>query len=255
MESQKQGTQTSLNANSGASSNSNLNYENMSKVIMDAVLKNGGAKRIISVDLETKIMTKDDFLTGERILAIGVAHLDSAGKIAYNTFVLAEETDDAEAKLLEEFGKYCMNLRPLVLAGYNISGYDFPLLCLKLKWYETHVKKKAGDAKPNLPREYWALKDALTMTYILDLMHPLRYEIGKRDNTTPKYKSLAAVLAHEAYAHLPLMRRKGIADATDTMSKGERIYNLWREKNPSFVHYLEGDVHDTLMLAREMYKF
>jgi hypothetical protein len=142
----------------------------------------------------------------------------------------------------------------LVLLGYNISGYDFPLLILKLKWLEEYFKRKSGpDAKPRYPQEYWALKDALTRTYVLDLMHPLRFAIAQSDNTTPKYKSLEDVVNHARYASLKLMRRKGILKVATSEGKGKLIYEMWKMRDPNFNLYLEGDVHDVLLLAEELY--
>ncbi len=229
-----------------------FDYEELSAATINAVKSHNAWHRVISIDLETKITKKDDFLTGERILAVGVSRRLGGG-IETKIFRLKEETDDSEIALLYETARYMQEVRPLVLLGYNISGYDFPLLCLKLKWHDDFLRKKSEGAKPVFPREYWALKDALTRTYILDLMHPLRFAIAAHDKTTAKYKSLADVVAHRLFAPLPLLRRKELASSNGTEGKGARIYELWKTANPDFEKYLEGDVNDVLLLAEELY--
>ncbi len=230
----------------------NFGYEEMSRTTIDAIKAHSAWGQVVSIDLETKITKKEDFLSGERILAVGVARRIANG-IETKTFRLSEETDEAEIALLYEAARYLQQARPLVLLGYNISGYDFPLLCLKLKWHDDFLRNKTKEGKPNFPREYWALKDALTRTYILDLMHPLRFAIAAHDSSTPKYKSLADVVSHPCYASLALMRRKNLASGNSTENKGKVIYDLWRTHDPNFERYLEGDVHDVLMLAECLY--
>ena len=227
-------------------------YEEMSKATVEAIKSHNCWHRVVSIDLETKIMKKDDFLTGERILAVGVARRLDAG-IETRMFKLKEETDEAELALLYETARYMADAHPLVLLGYNISGYDFPLLCLKLKWHDDFLRRASSGAKPVFPREYWALKDALTRTYVLDLMHPLRFAIAAHDKATAKYKSLADVVAHPRFATLPLMRRKELASSDSPEGKGARIYEMWKVKNPDFEKYLEGDVNDVLLLAECLY--
>jgi DNA polymerase elongation subunit (family B) len=227
-------------------------YEELSRSAIDAIKAHGSWHRVVSIDLETKITKKEDFLSGERILAVGMARRMASG-IESRTFTLKEETDEAEIALLYEAARYLQEARPLVLLGYNISGYDFPLLCLKLKWHDDLLRNRSTDGKPVFPREYWALKDALTRTYILDLMHPLRFEIARHDKATPKYKSLADVVDHQCYASLPLMRRKQLASSSSQEGKGARIYSMWKAKDPDFERYLEGDVHDVLVLAECLY--
>jgi len=234
---------------------SNFGYEELSRAAVDAIKAHNCWHRVVSIDLETKIMRKEDFLSGERILAVGVARRNDSG-IETRIFKLKEETDEAEIALLYETARFMQAVRPLVLMGYNISGYDFPLLCLKLKWHDDLLRAKAAgtpDKKPVYPREYWALKDALTRAYVLDMMHPLRFAIAAHDKTTAKYKSLEDVVNHACYGALPLMRRKQLASADGKEGKGARIYEMWKTGNPDFEKYLEGDAHDVLALAECMY--
>ena len=230
-----------------------FDYNEFTAAAVEAVRSHHAWHRAVSIDLETKIEKKTDFLTGERLLAIGLARR-AGPEVEIRTFTLKDESDDAEIELLYEAARWLAPVRPLILLGYNIAGYDYPLLNMKLKWHDDLLRAQAPEGeKPHFPREYWALKDALTRAYVLDMMHPLRYAIAEHDNATPKYKSLADVVSHARFEKVALMRRKQLAQGTDSENKGKVIYDLWKSRNPDFERYLEGDVHDVLLLAEEMY--
>jgi len=230
-----------------------LDYGDFAGAVVDIVKRAGAWHRVVSIDLETKIEKKTDFLTGERLLAMGVARRTGSG-VEVKTFTLKDESDEAEIELLYEAARHLAPVRPLILLGYNIAGYDYPLLNMKLKWHDDLLRASVPDGeKPHFPREYWALKDALTRAYVLDMMHPLRYAIAEHDKTTAKYKPLSDVVSHARFEKVALMRRKQLAAGTDTEHKGKVIYDLWRTHNPDFERYLEGDVHDVLLLAEELF--
>ena len=232
-----------------------LGYDELASSLVETIRSRGEWHRVVSIDLETKIEKKTDFLTGERLLAIGLARRAGAD-VEIRTFRLKDESDDAEIELLYEAARWLAPVKPLLLLGYNIAGYDYPLMSMKLKWHDDLLRARMPEGsgqKPVFPREYWALKDALTRAFVLDMMHPLRFAIAQHDNATPKYKSLADVVAHARFEKLALMRRKQLAQGTDTENKGKVIYDLWRNHDPNFERYLEGDVHDVLLLAEEMY--
>ena len=231
-----------------------LDYNEFSEEIIEILKSRAQWHRVVSIDLETKIEKKSDFLTGERLLGIGLARRDGK-KVETRAIWLKDESDEAEVELLNEAARWLAPIRPLALVGYNIAGYDYPLLNMKLKWYDDYHRKglKEGE-RAAYPREYWALKDALTRAYILDMMHPLRFAIAEHDNTTAKYRSLADVVEHARFADAALMRRKQLAAGTSTENKGKVIYDMWKSKDPNFERYLEGDVHDVLLLAEEIYK-
>ncbi len=236
-----------------------FDYDELAQSAVDAICDAGAWHRAVSIDLETKIEKKSDFLSGERLLGIGFAR--RAGEIVETKMLrLEEDTDEAEVRLLEEAARWLCNVRPLLLLGYNISGYDYPLLALKVKWYDQRGRASCKEGeRPVFPREYWALKDALTRAFVLDMMHSLRYAMARHDGNTAKYRSLAYSVSHPMFSRLPLMRRKGLADpdaqtGKDTqMDKGRKLYEMWKTRDPSFESYLEGDVHDVLLLAEEIY--
>ena len=230
-----------------------LGYDELASSLVEAIRSRGEWHRAVSIDLETKIEKKSDFLTGERLLAIGIARR-TGDSVEVRTFRLKDESDDAEIELLYEAARHLAPVKPLLLLGYNIAGYDYPLLAMKLKWHDDLLRSRLPEGqKPVFPREYWGLKDALTRAFVLDMMHPLRFALAAHDNLTPKYKSLADVVSHQRFANLNLMRRKQLAEGNSTENKGKVIYGMWRAHDPNFERYLEGDVHDVLLLAEELF--
>ncbi len=209
--------------------------------------------QVVSLDLETKVLAPDQFLSGERILAAGISY--RVGKeIKSKVVMLENDTEQAELELLERLGHELYVANPLVLLGYNITGYDFPLLLMKIKKYDDWQKSKAAPGtRAQFSRDYWHLKDALTRSVIFDVMHAARYRIGRHDNVPPKYLKLSDVIAHSMFSGLPLKKCKGIAASDASESKGEKIFRMWKEKDPLLTEYLIGDVHDTLMIAEELF--
>ena len=231
-----------------------LDYETYAQAVVGKLRSEGEWHRAVSVDLETKIEKKEDFLTGERLLGIGFARRVGSS-VETRTLRLKDDSDGAEVELLDEAARYLHPIRPLLLLGYNITGYDYPLLALKVKWYDDRARAAVPEGqKPVFPREYWALKDAMTRAFVVDMMHSLRFELARHDNTTPKYRKLAYIVSHARFAHLPLMKRKELAEAATQENKGQKIYEMWKTNDPAFGQYLEGDVHDVLLLAEELYR-
>ncbi|MCX6769757.1 MAG: hypothetical protein NT051_03700 [Candidatus Micrarchaeota archaeon] len=232
---------------------SQFDYQELAQSLVDEIKARGQWHRAVSIDLETKIEKKTDFLTGERLLGIGMARR-VGNSVETRMLRLKDESEDAEIELLYEAAHYLAPVRPLLLLGYNIAGYDYPLLSMKLKWHDDLLRSRAPvGEKPHFPREYWGLKDALTRAFVLDMMHPLRFALAEHDNTTPKYKSLSDVVMHARFSKAALMRRKQLAAGDSTENKGKVIYDMWKNRDPNFERYLEGDVHDVLLLAEELF--
>ena len=173
-----------------------LDYESFGRAVVDVIRQNNAWHRVVCIDLETKV-EGGNFLAGERLLAVGLARRN-AGQIEVKTLRLEEESDEAEFALLERLAEQLALMRPLVLLGYNISGYDFPFLILKMKKYDEYLKAKAvqeGREKAAYSKAYWAFKDALTRAYILDVMHPLRFEVAKHDRQAAREALMKAGFA------------------------------------------------------------
>jgi len=230
-----------------------LHVEDFQYELMYLLKRKGSWNQAVSLDLETKILKDGDFLTGEPVLAAGLAYR-IGDEVRTKAIMLEDESKEAELALLEKLGHELHVANPLVILGYNMTGYDFPLLLLKIKQYDDWQKAQAPKGqKANFSRDYWHLKDALTRSIVFDVMHAARYRIGRHDNAPPKYLKLSDVIGHGMFCSLPLKKCKGITAADGAESKGEKIYRMWREKDTDLARYLEGDVHDTLLIAERIF--
>ncbi len=92
--------------------------------------------RVISLDLETKVMNPGEFLANEPILSISFARRFS-GKpmtgdgIEVRTLFLESEEGDSEKRLLVEFEQELEAIKPLGVVGYGIRNYGTILLSIK----------------------------------------------------------------------------------------------------------------------------
>jgi DNA polymerase elongation subunit (family B) len=211
-------------------------YDRLAIAVVEWAVSHGHSDRIVSLDLETKVLGQDEFLTAETVLSIAFArHTDS--KVESKIFTLKDETPTAEDQLFFSANQFVAATRPLVIIGYNITGYDIPLLQMKLR---------------NLPTPYWALKDMVERAFLLDLRHPLKFELADFDGSKIKIWKLEDVLNHERFSHLPLMKAKDILNGSKD-EKGIKIYEMWKKRRADFERYAVGDVVDVLALFEELY--
>lgn len=213
-----------------------MSYASLARTVVDYA-RAGEASRVIAIDLETKVMTKDQFLTNERILGISIAW-KLGENVRTEVLVLNEENDDSEWKLLGELDQLLLQLRPLVVVGYYLTHYDMPLLSIKMR---------------KTSRPYWGIEDTMSRAFVLDLKDPVRFEVATFDGCAPKALSLDVVVKHPRFARIPLMRARGLCVGTAGAGKGAIIYDLWRKKREEFVQYSCGDAHDTLLIFEELF--
>jgi len=214
----------------------NCHHGDLANTVVQWIVKTGNLDRVVAIDLETRVLKADGFLTGETILCASLARfLD--GKIDSKLIILKEESEEGEAKLLGELDHYLLEVRPLVLVGYNLCGYDIPLLNLKLRQFPSPI--------------HWGIKDAIERSFCLDMMHPVRFELSRFSNG-PKILPLHKVVEHSRFRHLPLMRTKKLVPQ-NAGNKGLAIYNMWRSATGNFRAYAKGDVNDVMMLFDELF--
>lgn len=211
-------------------------YEVMDRQIVNWAMQNGLKERIVSLDLETKVIN-GNFLSGETLLSATVSR--RTGDVKTNVIVLEEETVSGEIELLTKLDDLLLKVRPVIVVGFNHRGYDNVLLTTK--------KRLLG--KPGL----WGIKDTLERAHMLDVMHAARFAIAEYENSSPKILSLAKVLEHPMFAKLPLKRTKSLLNGES--DKGLQIYNLWKNDRGKFVKYAEGDAHDTLLIFEEIFRY
>ncbi len=194
-------------------------------------------KRVIAFDMETHVPDQR-YLTGERILAISFARriggefLKSDG-IEIKTLFLEEDTDDAEIDLLLRFGKELGRIKPICVLGYGMRQYDIPLLAIKKQYYGEHMKSR---------KEFWRIVDFVESALHIDLYHILKYK---------GYRKFDQVINSEEFASLPLKRTKNIVTGERT-EKAMKIYELWEKNRDQLKEYVEGDVHDSLLIAEKI---
>jgi DNA polymerase elongation subunit (family B) len=201
--------------------------------------------KVIALDMETSAKDPNNFLTDELILAVSFAWRSSGEPmeekgISVKTKILDNESEESEKELLIVLNEELEELSrsrskphgvvgyPLAVVGYNIRQYDIPLLVFKKEKYQKCY---------NLT--LWKIVDVTELAAIIDLYHLLKY-MG--------YKNLEGVLSAQEFKHLQIGRTRHLVP-TNREEKGKEIYRLWKENKETLKKYLEGEVHDFLLIA------
>lgn len=213
----------------------NLHYGHLTEAVTTWVDGNSCGPRIVALDLETKVLGQNQFLTNERILSAAIAWRDETG-VEEKLYVLESDADASETQLLESLDSELRSRRPLMLIGYNITGYDIPLLTMKAR---------------SLPKPLWGIKDTLERCFFVDLKHAARFEISRVSGDSPKLLRLEAVVTHPRFSSLQLRgTKKMLADSLDV---GPAVFKLWKEDRSRFAQYARGDAYDTLLIFEELF--
>lgn len=197
--------------------------------------------RMMAIDLETDVRD-GNFLSNERILGIGIAFFADSDNVETRIFKLKEETDSSEIEMLQEFDNFLAVMKPLALTGYFFRQYDMPLLAIKRDYYR---KKENG-----LP--LWKIGNLLDVTLQIELSNQVKFLLYKKYNEKLRYRSFLEVIQNEHFQNLNLLKAKEKVP-NEFGQKGEFIYNLWKNKDPLFEEYLKSDVHNALLIAKEMF--
>ncbi len=214
-----------------------MSYASLAVAVVEHV-RAANPNRIVSIDLETKVLS-GDFLSGEPVLGVSLAWREGSS-VKGETLVATEESEIAEVRLFEELDSIFLQLRPLILVGYYLTHYDYPLLSMKMR---------------KVPRPLWGIENGITRAFILDLKDPVRFELGSCEGLPPRAQSLDRVVEHSRFSHLPLMKTRKLAQSPNRESKGERIYDLWKNDPEGFKLYSRGDAHDTLLIFEDLFPF
>jgi len=191
---------------------------------------------VICLDLETAPFRNADILTNERILAIAIAKRESENSIDIKSWLLEEDSDEGEYKLLEKFNND-LTPEPLVVIGYGIRDYDIPLLAIKMKRYDpeiTSVKERMPKVK-----KLWHIINLLERAVHIDLMTRFRFEL--------KTSGFDELLDYKEFFSLPLKRIKHPPPQGKTL--GEYMYELWKERPEEVRTLVESHVHDMLLIT------
>lgn len=225
-----------------------MNYDDLQKTVIGSLKDTKTLDRVVSVDIEASLSTFEN--PQQQVLSISTARRID-GKVDIKKFILESETSDDEARIFNEFGTFCQEVKPLVMLGYGSSRFDLPILMLKIRTLDNQFRKD-GRYQPG----YWAFREAIGRGYFLDMIDPVRFEIARVDKSSPSMISLEKTIAHKRFGHLPFMRTKNVVSDLITgsgMNKWDAIHGLWKDDRKSFNQYIEGDVHDTLLLAEDLF--
>ena len=207
------------------------------ETIIPAIIKSDGKNCVLSIDLETLILKKEQFLTYEKIIAVSLSYMD--GDMKTELYVAGDDSADSEFEILSKLDTFIRDFSPSVIIGYNQTGYDIPLLRMKM------TKLPYG-------KQLWNLKHFLSVSYTLDMMQVIAEFLGKYDGDY-RFRKLSEVVSHEAFADLPLDRKKHLVVRED-MNIGEAIHEMWKSKSSEFLEYCRGDTRDVLSIFNYIFR-
>lgn len=193
--------------------------------------------KVLSLDLETLVDQKNGFLTGERIIAISLSR--GYPKIETEVLIAGDDSKREEDRILRELDEILNAIDPGILIGYNHTGYDIPLLQLKMR---------------NRPysEQFWNLKYYLGTAYTMDMMYVIAHDLHALGEQF-RIRKLRDAVNHEKYRDLPLMRAKELV-IDPNMNVGEAIKRLWLNDRANFIKYCQGDTHDILKIFYSIFQ-
>lgn len=204
--------------------------------MVGSYVKRHGLESVLSIDLETLIRNQGDFLTDERIIAISLTYYNSG--LETELFIARDDSLEEENRILNQLDSFLANFQPSIIIGYNQSGYDLPLLRLKMR-------------KRSYSRQLWNLKYFLSVSYCLDMMQVIADYLSEVDGDY-RYRKLSEVVNHDSFSHIELDRKKSLV-LRENMSIGEVIEELWRSGSRDFVEYCRGDTRDIMSIFMDMF--
>ena len=196
-----------------------------------------GLGNVLSIDLEALIRNPSDFLTDERIIAVSLTYFNNG--LETELFIARDDSLEEEDRILNELDSFVANFQPSIIIGYNHSGYDLPLLRLKMR-------------KRSYSRQLWNLKYFLSVAYSLDMMPVIADHLAALDGDY-KYRKLSDVVNHDNFLHLGLDRKKDLVIREDK-NIGEVIEELWRTGSRDFIEYCKGDTRDILSIFMDIFQ-
>jgi len=218
--------------------------EELALKILDELFEKDLNSRIIALDFETKVLSKNEFLTNEMILGVSLARRNKDGKIDYPYYILDNENLDAELSLLEKMDVILGNWNPLVIVGYGFRTYDIPLLAIK------------SQRCRNNGQNFWKISNALNGAIHIELSDLVRYLLEQKLGESRKYLKMIEILKHPSFSDLPFIKTKELIDSSKE-KKGVEIYESWKNKDSKFSLYLETESYNLILITErimEIYK-
>lgn len=187
---------------------------------------------VVAIDLETLIDTPADFLTGERIIAVSISYFDIS-ELRTEVLIAKDNTIDEEDRILKEFDRKMRDLNPSIIIGYNHSGYDVPLIRIKMN-------------RRSYSKQLWNLKRILSTSYLLDMMYVIADDLYEFDGDY-RLRKLSEVVIHPRYQDLKLQRSKYLTKR-EGMPVNKAIELMWKEEPNNFREYCSGDTKDLMSI-------
>ena len=187
---------------------------------------------VVAIDLETLIDTPADFLTGERIIAVSISYFDIS-ELRTEVLIAKDNTIDEEDRILKEFDRKIRDLNPSIIIGYNHSGYDVPLIRIKMN-------------RRSYSKQLWNLKRILSTSYLLDMMYVIADDLYEFDGDY-RLRKLSEVVIHPRYQDLKLQRSKYLTKR-EGMPVNKAIELMWKEEPNNFREYCSGDTKDLMSI-------
>ena len=201
--------------------------------------------RRVQVDIEVKgsqgfpnASRKDD-----RIIAVGISGFGGEKIIE-----IAEFTDDAERRLLQEVQDEILARDPDTIEGHNIFKFDLPYIATRSKMLKVPMKwgRFGGDVSFRKSRLSFAERmfaytrcDIAGRTVVDTLILVQFYDISAREMTSYTLKASAI--------HF------GISKADDrTYIEGDKIGDMFTSDRATFRAYLSDDLRETAGLAEKL---
>ena len=170
-----------------------MTYGNMDyKSAVNRILSDGRQPVIAALDIESLMPRGSVFLSGERIIAISYSVLST--RVHTNVYVSDEDSEASEYNLLSALDSKLKETDPDIIIGYNHTGYDIPLIQMKIK-------------KLNYENRLRSIERSFGTAYCLDMMYVIADDLGKFDGDY-HIRKLDTVVTHERYMNLPLQRAK-----------------------------------------------
>ena len=187
---------------------------------------------VVAIDLETLIDTPADFLTGERIVAVSMSYMD-INELKTDVLVAKDSSTNEEDRILKEFDRKMRDLNPSIIIGYNHSGYDVPLIRIKMN-------------RRSYSKQLWNLKRILSTAYLLDMMYVIADDLYEYDGDY-RLRKLSEVVIHPRYGELQLQRSKYLTKR-EGIPVNKAIELMWREEPDNFRDYCTGDTRDLMSI-------
>ena len=206
--------------------------------LVEKALEDFGNESVVSIDLETIIHSTGDFLTNEKIIAVSLSYLNGS-QVETELFIARDDTEREEDRILLDFDRRISDLKPSIIIGYNHTGYDLPLLRMKM-------------LKRGYSKQLWNLKKFASIAYCPDMMYVIADDLFSLDGDY-RLRKLSEVVVHPGYSELELQRNKYLSIRSG-QPVNEAIEAMWKSEPENFKLYCSGDTADLISIFFYIFK-